>query len=348
MPPTLLVERAFIDDFVATVRQARAHIEVQCMSFEGDQAGALVSRELIKKAAEGVRVRVLIDYFTDLMVSDRPASHPAVAREVRATRRMIRRMEAAGVGVRRTRPLGPLYIRCLIRNHKKLLVVDDAAYIGGINISDHNFAWHDYMVRLDGPVVHGILDDFDATWEGRPHEPDGPLLSGARLRRFLVDGIRRARREVLITAPYLLDAFILDLLLAARRRGAAIAVLTLKQSNFRLFGWMGPYVVRRLLDAGAGVYTYRQFSHAKYLLLDGRTVVFGSSNFNHESLLTKEDLCMHSSDPALVAAFQALAAQALAMCDRHDARISPLQYWSSKAANGAALALIPVYARLFR
>ncbi len=124
MPPTLLVERAFIDDFVATVRQARAHIEVQCMSFEGDQAGALVSRELIKKAAEGVRVRVLIDYFTDLMVSDRPASHSAVAREVQATRRMIRQMEAAGAGVRRTRPLGPLNIRCLIRNHKKLLVVE--------------------------------------------------------------------------------------------------------------------------------------------------------------------------------------------------------------------------------
>ena len=42
----------------------------------------------------------------------------------------------------------------LTRNHKKLIVIDDRiTYIGGINFSEHNAAWHDMMLRIDDVAV---------------------------------------------------------------------------------------------------------------------------------------------------------------------------------------------------
>ncbi len=57
--------------------------------------------------------------------------------------------------------------RYLIRNHQKMLIVDDnAAIIGGFNIEQAYFdppekgGWNDLAVRVEGPAVKQLTDYF--------------------------------------------------------------------------------------------------------------------------------------------------------------------------------------------
>ena len=100
--------------------------------------------------------RILIDDYTRFWLSDRFIYGPRALRdpdlqaEVKATRAMIRGLREGGVGVRFVSPLGFLFRRLAVRDHKKIVLVDDdVAYIGGINFSDHNFEWHDMMLRFE-------------------------------------------------------------------------------------------------------------------------------------------------------------------------------------------------------
>ena len=38
--------------------------------------------------------------------------------------------------------------------------------VGGINVSDHNFGWHDLMVRIEGPLVADLAADYGSSWDG--------------------------------------------------------------------------------------------------------------------------------------------------------------------------------------
>jgi cardiolipin synthase len=135
---------------------ARHEVFAQMLTFEADSAGRALADALL--ACRAPDRRLVVDSHSRHIVSDKLVCHPkhlldrGLRREVRETRRTIAELRAAGVPVRYVNPLGPLLVRFPVRNHKKLAVVDGrAAYLGGINFSDHNFAWHDVMLRIDDP-----------------------------------------------------------------------------------------------------------------------------------------------------------------------------------------------------
>jgi len=155
------------------IHRARRRLYVQAMTFEGDIAGGKVAAAIT--ASPAVDRRVLVDDYSRFTVSDRSVHSlsgrldPKLREEVRATDAMFRGLIRAGGRVRLTNPIGPLMANYPARNHKKLIVADDVAYIGGINFSDHNFAWHDFMLRLEGDATAALLAaDFEATFAGAP------------------------------------------------------------------------------------------------------------------------------------------------------------------------------------
>jgi cardiolipin synthase len=157
----------------ADIRGARRRVHVQAMTFEGDIAGGKVAAAITASAAADRRV--LVDDYSRFTVSDRSVNSLAgrfdsdLKAEVRATDAMFRGLIRAGAPVRLTNPIGRLMANYPARNHKKLIIADDVAYIGGINFSDHNFAWLDFMLRLEGAAAADLLaGDFAATFEGRP------------------------------------------------------------------------------------------------------------------------------------------------------------------------------------
>ena len=143
------------------------------MTFEGDSVGCQVADAIRSSPAEDRRV--LVDDYTRININDtdlrsRAArSNHKLQTEVRATSEMFVELANAGVAVRRTNPIARPALNYPCRNHKKLIVADNVAFIGGVNFSDHNFAWPDLMLRIeDSAAAEFLAEDFEATFASRP------------------------------------------------------------------------------------------------------------------------------------------------------------------------------------
>lgn len=300
----------------ADIAAARDRVLVQAMTFEADAAGTSVFDAIA--AGTATDRRILVDSYSRMVVNDRfvlspqRLSNAAFRQEVRATREMFRDAGRHGMAVRRTNPVGRNPLRYGARNHKKLLITDDVAYLGGLNFSDHNFAWHDMMVRIeDAEAAAFLAQDFEATWAGTPHHArrDAPGLTLVALDGRtndqgyapLADAIGAAQRDIVVISPYPSFPF-LDWLEAAARRGVAVEILTPRDSN--------KPIVRDALLARPPVsnLTIRLtpgMSHLKAMLIDGKTLVTGSTNFDFASHVANEEYLALIRNAALVADFRA-------------------------------------------
>ena len=152
------------------IASAQKRVLIQAMTFEGDAAGQPVARAI--GASRAADRRVLVDDYSRHVLNDSflaLSRDRALKAEAQATWAMFDALKAAGAGLRITNPVGANPLAYALRNHKKLLIMDDVAWIGGINFSDHNFAWHDMMLRIDDPAVADWLaGEFDKDWHGTP------------------------------------------------------------------------------------------------------------------------------------------------------------------------------------
>jgi cardiolipin synthase len=306
---------AFWERAAADIGEARERVLVQAMTFEGDATGQAVAAALQQSRARDRRV--LVDDYSRVVVSDRFVLSPhylasaSFRAEVRATGEMFRALASGGVGVRRTNPIAGRLHRYGLRNHKKLIVADKVAYIGGVNFSDHNFDWHDLMLRIEGAGPTDFLAaDFDAAWESR---------AGLRQARFgdlslyaldgrhnaagfadLFNAIACAERRIDVISPYLSFPFA-EALGAAARRGVGVEVLAPSANN-------KPMVRHYLLDAarrlGLAVRLVPAMFHLKAMMIDDRLLVLGSSNFDFPSYYSMEEYLALIEEPGLIGAFR--------------------------------------------
>ena len=314
----LLVGSAeFWESLQQDVAGARRSVLLEALSFEGDRTGQAVS-ELLLSARASDR-RVIVDHFTRHMINDRFVWSPvnladrALRGEVTETARMVERLRGQGVGVRFSNPVGPLFVRFPARNHKKLAVVDGrVAYIGGINFSDHNFEWHDMMLRIEDPDIARFLgEDFESTWSGlnRGVTAAFPGITVATLDgrsnatpfASVLAQVRSATSSIWVECPYLTFPFWGELRDAARR-GLAVTVVTPSGNNWKL---IGDYARWQARTTGIGVRLYEGMTHLKAMLIDGRSLVMGSANFDVWSYRFQQEYLATITDAGVVEDFAA-------------------------------------------
>jgi cardiolipin synthase len=297
---------------VADCADARHRLLVQAMTFEGDEVGQSVAAAIA--AAPAADRRVLVDAYSKVVVSDRWVARgsPEIRAEARATDVMFRDLMKVGVGVRMTNPFTPLMTNYPARNHKKLIIADNVAYVGGINFSEHNFAWRDFMVRIEGERAADFLAaDFQATWTGAPR-PASLSLAGLALRSL--DGrsnqaffseveamIAAARRDIVVMSAYLTFPFDAPLA-AAARRGVAVRLITPLANNKPL---VRDYLLGLAGRAGFELCLLPDMSHFKGILIDGERLLVGSCNFDFVGHEAEEELVAVIDDPALIVDFTA-------------------------------------------
>ncbi len=279
----------------ADLAVARDSALIQTYSFEGDRVGEALSRELLEARAPDRRL--LVDSYTRANQNDRWIALPGTLfdrgfrAEVRNTGRLVRRLRARGVGVRFGRPFGFLGRRFLNRDHKKLILFDDrVSYVGGVNFSEHNFAWHDLMVRIeDAEVARFLGRDFEASWRGRSRRAhvsfddlrlELHLLPGEGNRdayRGLLGLLDGAERSVDVISPYLSPPFT-DHLAAAAARGVRVRIVTPRSNNK---AYLRNHLLAVAARAGFEVWLFeRGMIHMKCMLIDDAVLVTGSSNFD--------------------------------------------------------------------
>jgi cardiolipin synthase len=302
------------EEFWRAARQdilaARDRVLVQSMTFEGDAAGWGLAHAMIESAAPDRRV--LVDRYTAWIQSDQLTLTPnglwgELSHEVGSTRRMLTRLREGGVGAQWSNPEGPLLMALAGRNHKKVVVADDVTYVGGINFSDHNFEWHDLMLRIDHPDVADLAAaDTDAAWNGThiPGHIDVPGLellfldgrSNTRLYAPLFDLLARARDEIIVHGPYVTFPFV-EPLADAARRGVHVKLVTARDNNV---GIMRRYVAAAAATHGFDLRYVPDMSHLKAMLVDGTTLVLGSCNFNYVSYASQQETLAFVTDPDVV------------------------------------------------
>ena len=215
--------------------------------------------------------------------------------------------------MRFSNPLGPSPLKLVRRNHKKIAVFDDRiAYLGGINFSEHNFEWHDMMLRVESEDLSRLLtQDFVSTWDGEPASIDrqvGPfrVLSmngrGNRARmRPIFDAIRGARATIDVSSAYVSYPFTIALAQAIAR-GVRVRVLTPEENN-------KSNLARHILEAscryGFEVLRYvGGMSHMKAMVIDDETLIAGSSNFDFMSYHILEELVVMTRDTQILSEFK--------------------------------------------
>jgi len=317
----LVMNADFVKRLHEGIERAHDRIYIQVMTFDGDDAGLGVAERLIAAAARGVDVQITVDTFAFRYISDVRSTKDEVADEVRATHEMFDRMEAAGVSIVYVRPFGRLLQWGLFRNHKKIFVLDDVGYVGGINISDHNFEWLDFKVSIvNSKLVDILAADFAATRLGNAPSLSGPVITNEHIETTFVDLLESAEKSVLIASPYALDAVLAERLIASPV--ASKVVVAPEENNFMTFRLTDPYIRKKMRDGGVDVRTFTDFFHAKFAVFDDERIFVGSSNFGLHSFRCNQEIGMVIDDPTFVQTLtKALPSTAVV-----STATSPLQY----------------------
>jgi cardiolipin synthase len=303
------------DDWLAAIARAQRWVHLDNYIFANDEIGNRFAEALSAKAAEGVRVRVLHDWFGCMNV---PRSYWNGMRE-------------AGVEVKAVNPpaSGPP-LGAVRRDHRKLLAVDgEYASTGGVCIADGwmvrsketGLPYRDTAVSVRGPVVADINRAFTSLWgdmveelpdDERP-DPQDIQAAGETPARLVVQEPRRmrtlrmlelltagAQERLWITDPYFLSMPILtQSLMATARDGVDVRVLTPATNNIAWIGRVSRAGYRQFLESGVRIFEYGgPMIHAKTLVADGWLSKVGSTNLNFSSLFAnwEIDLVVEDTD----------------------------------------------------
>ncbi len=249
--------------------------------------------------------------------------------EARATWAMFDGLKTSGAGLRLTNPVRRNPLNYPLRNHKKLIVTDDTVWIGGINFSDHNFAWHDMMLRIeDAGVAEWLAGEFDRDWRGEAGTADrafgdalhilsldgrhnGPALGP------LLDLFGNAAKFIEVVSAYPTFPFV-DAMAVSARRGVPVTLYTPRANNKPI---IRDYLLGVAGSSGLAIRLLPEMTHVKAALIDGEVLVLGSSNFDFVSHRANAEYVATIRDPALIADFTARLLEPLraaAVCPEAD------------------------------
>lgn len=305
---TLLVSgEAYFPALIAAIESARTEVRLETYIYANDTTGHAVAAALIRAAARGVRVHVVVDGF----------GSPGFMLDFGFS------LRRAGVEVLVFRPKPPrirLRRYRLRRLHRKLVCVDRCtAFVGGINVIDdismpsQTAPRHDYAVRITGPLVGEVLAAMQRLWlllrwvnVGQRYAATPPQVScagpqGAMQAALLIrdnlghrreieeaylNAIDHAQQDILIANAYFLPGRnFRQALVAAAQRGVRVTLLLQGVVEYRLQHYATQALYGQLLGAGVRIYEYqRSFMHAKVAVIDTDWATVGSSNIDPFSL----------------------------------------------------------------
>ena len=282
------------------IEKARDHIHILYYIFCDDETGARLQQALIRKAKEGVKVRVLYD----------DVGCNGVKKE------FFQQMRDAGAEVHALLHVRfpMLTDRVNYRNHRKIVVIDGRiGFIGGMNIADRYVrgtqwgTWRDTHFRIEGSGAAGLqasfLSDWSATTKTHISGPDyyppaghftddilqiapsGPFGKWRALLQADSYAIARARQRIWIQTPYYLPSDVLNTALhEAALAGIDVHLMLPARSDSKVVDLATHSYLDDMMKAGVKISFYKPgFLHSKLLIIDDMLSVIGSANMDFRS-----------------------------------------------------------------
>lgn len=294
-------------DMLRDMKSAKRSIYIEYFIIEPGQMWDTMMEVLEDKLRQGVDVRVMYDDLGSIS-----SFNFSNARE----------LTQKGIPCVPFNPLLALKGTANYRDHRKMLIVDnEIAYSGGINLSDryinleHPYGhWKDTGFRLTGEGVHSFTHMFLTFWnafalkkgEGgtpmpvpqdsaeAPRETDGyvlsyydsPLEHDATSNQLFIDLLSQSTDYAWFFTPYLmLGDDLMAAMLAAARRGVDVRIIMPGIPDKKLIFRMSRSFYQVLLNGGVKIYEYTPgFVHAKSFVSDDKVATIGTVNLDYRSL----------------------------------------------------------------
>ncbi len=310
---------AMYPKLLADLEKAERFIFLEFFIVSEGKMWSSIEEILVRKAAQGVDVRLIYDDFGSLL--GLPSD-------------FVVRMERHHIRCIPFNPVVPLVsIVMNHRDHRKIVVIDgNVGYTGGVNLADEYINaekrfgyWKDAAIRLEGAAVWNFTVMFLNFWNSfRPSEAeytafapdpnrwpelqdgvvqpyaDSPLDEESLAETVYMDILSQAQNYVYIYTPYLaVGEEMLDALKMAAKRGVDVRLVVPGIPDKKLIYRLTRSYYVPLIRAGVKIYEYTPgFLHAKCYVSDDKIAVVGSINMDYRSLFLHFEcgtLLMHNS-----------------------------------------------------
>jgi cardiolipin synthase A/B len=325
--------RDLYEAMLAAIDGAQESIYLETYIWKDDEVGRKFKEHLAKKAAQGVKVYVIFDWFGNLVVPAAFKSFPAE----------IHKMAYHPI----KHPWQILDPRRYALDHRKLLAVDGKiGFIGGFNLGSlYATEWRDTHLRIIGPFAADLASAFVDFWNRSSPQGDtinrrfqrqfDPLVSlrgndAIRLtfpiRDMYIDAVGKAEHSIMLTNAYFVpDHILLDALESAAARGVDVRILVPWVSNHIDVDWVARGYFQECLKAGIRIFGYQHMLHAKTCTIDGEWSTIGTANLDRLSSIGNFEINVEIYSSEL-----AQKMQELFECDLTDAFELTLDSWVSR------------------
>ena len=290
---------------------ARQSIDLEQYIFINDRIGRKFIEVLMKKARQGVKIRLLCDMAGSYAFYNGTA--PAL-------------LQKNGIKVRFFNIIQPWRLKnftsWFFRDHRKILIIDKkVGFTGGVGIREDMLHWRDTLVRIESRIVDEMIYTFDIIWGQAGDKSFSERIKRAKQqirgfnfitntpyprRRYLyhafIDALQSAQKYIYLTTPYFTPNHrLMRILRKSAKLGVDVQLLIPKTSDVMFVGRAMHTFYTELLQAGISIYEYNgEFMHTKSAVLDDKWATTGSFNLNQKSFFYDYEANIVSMDRLFV------------------------------------------------
>lgn len=287
---------------LASIKAAQKSIYWEVYILADDAIGKQFFTILEEKAAAGIDVKLIVDYWGSFWLS----------------RKRVQELRDKGIDIR---VFQDSKRRRLIwwglmssRTHRKILIVDEKiGFVGGVNVQRSMEDWLDIHVALRGKAVRSLLRSFAKSYimcggdkqavssfvdykRRLEHSTidiiaDQPHLSTSKVKKTYIEALLRARERVILFSPYYFpDRHFLAALWKAKKKGIRVDLLIPFRTDMRIATYAA-YTWFSLMRAwGVTVHLMPKMMHGKGVIVDDDWAMIGSSNIDQTSFHYNHEL----------------------------------------------------------
>lgn len=291
------------------LENAQISIDIAIFILGNDTIGNHILSILERKAAEGVKIRLLLDGVGTFSI----------------TKKRFKPLLKLGAQIAWFIPVihNPLRGRTNLRNHRKIVITDNKqVWAGGRNISGDYLGpncpsncWVDISFVQTGAIVAHYLEIFEADWAFSIDNkvtpsvelvgskcaaknkselqliPSGPDVEDDPIYSVVLTAYYAAKSHIMIVTPYYIpDDNIQKALKLAALRGVTVDLITPLRSNHKIADIARNRSIRELAAAGVNIWFLPQMIHAKVMIIDQNFAMAGSANLDIRSLFLNCEL----------------------------------------------------------
>jgi cardiolipin synthase len=264
------------------IKQAQKSIYWEIYIFEDDFSPQYNFFQVLgEKARAGVKIRIVLDGFGSMYLSNNT----------------INNLRSAGAEV--------LFFNSWFRRiHRKVLVIDEEiAFLGGVNVGKSYIKWLDLHLRLTGKkIVRSLVKSFSRSYfycggtdpyllalraESNARKTgiwlleNFPWMGKFMLRSYYKEQIALAKERVVLVTPYFVPhRWLVHSLQMAQARGVSIEVIIPQNTDPKILSFANHVFVSSLNKTGIKFFMTKDMIHAKAILIDNRVGLVGSNNID--------------------------------------------------------------------